>query len=474
MKDKNLPDYTKGPILKALLGLSLPIVFANILQTAYQLIDTFWVGRLGAVAVAAVSLSFLVIFLMISVGGGLAIAGTILVAQYKGRGDRQQVDYVSAQTLILMLVSALIVSVIGYFISEPVMRLIGAGPEVLPEAARYLQISFVGMVFMFGFFVFQSLMRGVGDVKTPLYIVLTTVLLNLVLDPLFILGWGPVPAYGVAGAALATVGTEGVAALIGLFLLFSGRYGIHLKLQNLRFDFRLFKKMFFLGLPASLSQSSRALGLAVMAFLVATFGTMTVASYGIGMRIFSFIIIPALGISMATSTLVGQNLGAGKKERAQAIAIKSTQLAFFTLTALGVALFMAAGPLVAAFIPDDSEVIRSGAQFVRIMAFSFGFMGLQHTLYGVFTGAGETKVTMIQSILTLWVFELPLAYVLSKYTALAEVGIWWSIPVSNVLMATVALVWFMRGSWKHKEIIGPAERELQKEVLEEVKMDEGV
>ncbi|MFH1410886.1 MAG: MATE family efflux transporter, partial [Patescibacteria group bacterium] len=242
-----MPDYTKGPIIKALVGLSLPIVFANILQTAYQLIDTFWVGRLGAVAVAAVSLSFPVIFLMISLGGGLAIAGTILVAQYKGQGNRWQVDHVSGQTLLLMLVSSAAVSVLGYLISGPVMKLIGAGPEVLPEATSYLQISFIGMVFMFGFFVFQSLMRGVGDVKTPLYIVLATVLMNLVLDPLFILGWGPVPAYGVSGAAIATVGTQGVAAVIGLFLLFSGRYGIHLKPEHLRFDLPLFKKMFNLG-----------------------------------------------------------------------------------------------------------------------------------------------------------------------------------------------------------------------------------
>ena len=216
MKQRELPDYTKGPIVKALIGLSLPIVFGNILQTAYQLIDTFWVGRLGAVAVAAVSLSFPVIFLLISLGGGLAIAGTILVAQYKGRGDTKQVDYISAQTLLLMVVISAVVSCFGYMISGPVMKLIGAGPEVLPAATSYLQISFLGMIFMFGFFVYQSLMRGVGDVKTPLYIVFTTVLMNLVLDPLFILGWGPIPAYGVSGAALATIGTQGVAAIVGI------------------------------------------------------------------------------------------------------------------------------------------------------------------------------------------------------------------------------------------------------------------
>lgn len=474
MKDRNLPDYTKGPILKALIGLSLPIVFANVLQTAYQLVDTFWVGRLGAVAVAAVSLSFPVIFLMISLGGGLAIAGTILVAQYKGQGNDEQVDYVSAQTLLLMLFASITVSVLGYFIAEPVMKLIGAGPLVLPEATSYLQITFIGMLFMFGFFVFQSLMRGVGDAKTPLYIVLTTVLLNLVLDPLFILGWGPVPAYGVTGAAIATVGTQGVAAIIGLTLLFSGKYGIHLKKKNLKFDFLLFKKMFNLALPASISQSATALGLGVMSFLVASFGTLTVASYGIGMRIFSFIIVPALGLSMATSTLVGQNLGAGKKDRAELIARKSFQIAFVTLTALGIVLFLLAEPLVTAFIPNDAEVIRSGTQFVRIMALSFGFVGFHHTIHGVFTGAGETRVIMIQSILTLWVFQFPLAYILSKHTNLLETGIWWSIPIANILASVVAYLWFIKGSWKHKQIIGPIERRLQREVFEEVVVDEGL
>ncbi|MBN2307015.1 MATE family efflux transporter [Candidatus Peregrinibacteria bacterium] len=474
MKDRSLPDYTKGPILEALIGLSLPIVFANILQTAYQLIDTFWVGRLGAVAVAAVSLSFPVIFLLISLGGGLAIAGTILVAQYKGQGNTKQVNYVSAQTLLLMLFISVLVTVVGYFISEPVMRLIGAGPQVLPAATSYLKISFLGMIFMFTFFVYQSLMRGVGDVKTPLYIVLTTVLLNLVLDPLFIMGWGPIPAYGVSGAALATIGTQGVAAIAGLILLFSGHYGIHMKAKNLRFDFPLFRRMLRLGFPASIAQSARALGLGVMATLVATFGTLTVASYGIGMRIFSFIIIPALGLSMAASTLIGQNLGARQKERAEAIAIKSLQVGFISLTLFGVILFFAARPIIAAFIPNDPAVIESGTQFVRIMALSFGFVGLGHTLMGVFTGAGDTKATMIQSILALWVFQFPLAYILSKHTSLSDTGIWWSFPISNVLAATVAYIWYKTGSWKHKQVIRPEEAVLQQEVLEEVTIDEGI
>ena len=471
---KSLPDFTQGPILKALFTLAIPIVFANILQTAYQLVDTFWVGRLGAEAVAAVSLSFPIIFLIISLGGGLSIAGTILVSQYKGRGDLKQVDYVATQTLMMMILVSILGSIIGYVVSGPILKLMGAEPEVLPLATSYLQISFVGMIFMFAYFVFQSLMRGVGDVKTPLYIVLATVLLNLILDPLFILGWGPIPGYGVSGAAMATVGTQGVAAVIGLAILFNGKYGIHVKWKHFRMDFSLFKQMFFLGLPASIGQSTRALALSIMAFLVASFGTLTVAAYGIGIRVFSFIIIPALGLSMATSTLVGQNMGANKVDRAETIGKQGSLVGFILLTLVGLLLFFVATPLTAAFIPGEPEVIASGSLFVKILAFSFGFVGLQQTMNGVFMGSGNTKTSMILSIMALMVFQFPLAYILSKHTDLKEVGIWVAFPISNVLAATISYLYFLTGRWKHTQIIEPAHAKLEREVMHETMVEEGV
>jgi putative MATE family efflux protein len=353
----------------------------------------------------------------------------------------------------MMIIISIVVSVIGYFISEPVMRLMGAAPDVLSMAASYLKISFLGLIFLFGFFVFQSLMRGVGDVKTPMYIVMGTVLLNLFLDPLFILGFGPVPAYGVSGAAIATIITQGIAALTGFLMLFSGKYEIHLKWKNIKFDFALVKKMFFLGFPSSVAQSSRALGLTVMAFLVASFSTLVVASYGIGARILSFIIIPAVGISMATSTLVGQNIGAGKVNRAADITKLSSIISFVILTALGVVFFIFAEPITAAFIPNDPKVIESGALFVKIMSLSFGFIGVQFTINGTFMGAGNTGVSMAVSVIAFWVFQFPIAYVLSKHTSLEEVGIWLAIPISNVLVTIVAILWYMRGDWKKKQII---------------------
>jgi len=452
-KNRKLPDLVNGPILKSLITLSIPIVFINILHTAYQLIDTFWVGRLGAEAVAAVSLSFPILFLILSLAGGLAVAGTIMVAQHKGKGDIKQVDYIASQTLLMMIITAISSAAIGYLLSEPLMKLTGAEADVLPDATKYLKISFIGMIFIFGFFVYQSLMRGVGIVKTPLIIVFGTVLLNLILDPLFILGWGPIPGYGVSGAAIATIGTEGLAALIGISLLISGKQGIHIKMKNLKIDFQMIKKMFKLGFPASISQSVRAFGLIIMIFLVASFDTTVIASYGIGGRILSFIIIPAVGLSMATSTLVGQNIGAGKIDRAAKITKMSSLISFFFLTSIGIIIFIFARPIVETFIPDNPEVIKSGALFVRIMALTFGFIGVQFTVNGTFEGSGKTNISMILSIVSLFVFQFPLAYILSKHTELGANGIYWSLPISNVLTVIITLIWYKTGSWKKKILV---------------------
>ncbi len=465
-------DYTSGPVLPSLLALAVPIVLANVLQTVYQLTDTFWLGRLGAGAVAAVSLSFPVIFLIISLGAGLAVAGAVLIAQAYGAGDARAVDHVAAQTLASVATAAVLLSVLGYFASEPLMRVMGAGPAVIADATLYMKVSFVGLVFLYVYFVFQSLLRGVGDVKTPFYIVLGTVLLNFLFDPLFILGLWGAPRMGVAGAALATVGTQGLAAVVGVGFLFSGRFGIHLHARDLVPDLRLVRRIVRLGVPASVEQSTRALGLSVMTALVAGFGTPAVAAYGIGTRIFSFVLIPALGLSMATSTLVGQNIGAGKPERAGHVAAVSAKVAFVGLTAVGVLFFVFARALTDAFIPTDPAVAAGGARFLRIMALTFGFLGVQQVLGGAFRGAGNTVAAMALAIVTLWVLRFPLAWFLAERTTLGEAGIWWAFPVSNVIAAVAAWLWLRRDTWKGQPLTG--EHELEEEVARETIVEEGL
>ena len=446
MKPKN--KYTEGRIFNSLFSLAVPIILANILQTAYQLIDTFWLGRLGAYAVAAVSISFPLLFLVLSLGSGLTLAGTVLVSQYKGGEDQKMVDFNSSQTVSLIFFISLLLSVISYFAAAPLMTLIGAGPEIFDSSVSYFQVSSIGFVFLFMFFAFQSLMRGIGNVMLPVYIVFFTVLLNLVLDPLFIYGYGPIPGYGVAGAAMASVITQALSAAIGLWILFRGKSGIRIQLSHMKPHLFTLRRIVNLGVPASIEQSTRALGMTMMVVLVTSFGSEVVAAYGIGVRILSFIVIPALGLAIATTSLVGQNVGALKIKRAEKVANLSSQVAFFGLTGMGMLLFFFAEPITAFFIPNDPEVIQDAAYFIKIMAPSFGLLGVQQVLNGVFNGAGFTKASMFISILNLWIIRFPLAYLLSNNTDLSYEGIWWAFPVSNAIAALVAFIYFKQGYWK--------------------------
>jgi len=462
----------EGPIFTSLITLAVPIVLANILQSLYQLTDAFWVGRLGGSAVAAVSVSFPIIFLMIAVGAGLAVAGSTLIAQYVGAKKEKMVNHVAAQTLLMVVITSVILGSIGYALASTILHAVGVAPDVFDYALRYMHVSFIGLVFMFSFVMFQSIMRGIGQVTLPMFIVLGTVLLNLVLDPLFIFGWGPFTGHGVMGAALATLVTQGLSALIGLTVLLKGKYGIHLKLSDFKPDFIFIKKAFFLGFPASIEQSARALGLVVMTFLITSFGTLAIASYGVGSNILQFIIIPAMGISMAVSTLVGQNIGAGNLKRATDIARLGSIISFVGLSAIGVLIFIFAPHLVAFFVPNDPDVIALGSTFVRTMSLTFGFMGVQLALTGVFRASGNMVATMVIALVSQWVLQLPIAYVLSKHTALGVNGLWWAFPVSNVIIAGITIAWYTKGDWKKKRLTG--EEQLTEMISEEILVEEGV
>jgi putative MATE family efflux protein len=444
--------FTEGKIINSLFSLALPIIFANILQSAYQLIDTFWLGRLGADAVAAVSLSFPLLFLVLSIGAGLTLAGTVMVARYQGANNQKMIDFSSSQSVFLILLTSIVLAIISYFAAGPLMKIIGAGPDIIKDSITYFKVSSVGFVFLFIFFIFQSLMRGIGNVMLPVYIVLFTVILNAVLDPLFIYGYGAVPGFGVAGAAVASVITQAVAATIGLIILFRGKHGIKISLASMYFNTENLKRTFKLGFPASIEQSTRALGMTMMMVIVTSFGSDIVAAYGIGARMLSFIVVPALGLGIATTSLVGQNIGALKIKRAEKVANLSAKVAFFGFTGLGLIMFLVAEPLTTFFIPDDLEVIQEGALFIKIMSLSFGFLGLQQVMNGTFNGAGFTKASMFISIMTLWIVRFPLAYILSNTFEIGPVGIWWSFPISNLIAGIIAFSYFKTGYWKKRLI----------------------
>lgn len=459
------PRLLEGSISRALFLLAVPIMGANILMVAYQVIDAFWVGRLGAAAVAAVSVTFPLMFVLTALGMGFAIAGTTLIAQYTGARDHDMVDHVAAQTLLTIVAVSIVLGAVGFVLAPWLLAMMHVAPAVYGGALSFMRIVFVTLPFTFIYAMAQALMRGVGEVKAPLYIVACTVAVNFLLDPVLIFGKFGLPAWGVAGAAVATLVSQMIAAAIALRLLFGGRYGIHLRWRDFAPDFAFVKRAFLLGYPASIEQSARGLGMLVMTFLIVSFGTVVTASFGVGTNVFNVVIIPAMGFAMATSTLVGQSIGAGNIARAEKVAKLSAILTFSVLTAVGLVCMLIAPSIVRFFVPEDPEVIREGAAYIRIVAWSFGFIGLQFALMAVLRAAGEMITAMVVSLVSQWALQLPLAFLLSRHEGLGVDGVWWSTPIANVITAIIAVVWFLRGTWKTRKLIAPVKK--QQEAVEE-------
>ncbi|HSC60530.1 MAG TPA: MATE family efflux transporter [Rhizomicrobium sp.] len=457
----------EGSIVRSLVLLALPMMGTNILQVAYQLVDAFWVGRLGAAAVAAVSLTMPVMFVLVAAGMGFAIAGTTLIAQYTGARDHEMVDHVAAQTLLTIVAVGVVFGMLGVVVTPWLLHLMGVTPEVFGNALSFLRVIFIALPFTFLYAMAQSLMRGVGEVKAPLYIVATTVVLNFFLDPILIFGRFGLPALGVMGAAVATLIAQAIAAGVALWLLFGGRYGIHVRWRDFRPDFAFVKRAFLLGYPASIEQSARGIGMTVMTFLIVSFGTVVMASFGVATNVINVVVIPAMGFSMATSTLVGQNIGAGNVQRAEETARLSALVTFVALSVVGVLCYFLATPIVRFFVPESPPVIAEGARVIRIVSWSFGFVGLQFALMGVLRAAGEMLAAMTTGLISQWALQLPIAYLLSKHTGLGADGLWWALPVSNIATAFIAGGLFLWGPWRTRKLTGRPSLAAQQEAVEE-------
>jgi putative MATE family efflux protein len=464
--------FLEGPLGRALIRLAIPITLGNLLQTGYQLTDAFWVGRLGAAAVAAVSISFPVNFLVIALGAGFGIAGATLSAQYMGAGRRDMVNHVAAQTMMMVTVTSAVMGAAGYALAPYLLELLGVAPDVYVGALGFMRVSFVGFIFVFAYGMFQALMRGVGETRIPLMIVFGTVVLNFLLDPLFIFGVGPLPPQGVMGAALATLATQGLAAALGIAIFLRGRHGIQLSWRGFRPDPVYIKRAFFLGLPGSIELSTRGLGPMLLSFLVAGFGTVTLAGYGVGSNILQFVTIPAWGISQAVSTLVSQNMGAGNLQRAARVAWLGAGAGFVMLSMVGLIAYILAPALVAFFVPRSPEVIAEGAQFIRIMCLAWGGIGVQLCVVSAFRASGNMLAAMVIALVSQFVLQFPLAYILSKHTSLQASGLWWSFPITTIMVAIVSLCWFAQGGWK-ATVLTEESRQIA-EVAEEMIAEEGI
>jgi putative MATE family efflux protein len=460
-------ELTEGGILKPLVFLSLPIVLTNLMQTAYNLADTFWLGQYSTDALAAISFAFPMVFLLISLGMGLSVAGSVLVAQHTGADETEKAEYAASQTVSFAFIASVILGAVGYPFVRPFLDFLGASPDVLPGATAYMQVVALGLPFMFGFFVFISLMRGAGDTLTPMFVMFGTVVLNVALDPFLINGWnlGPIafPELGIEGAAYATVFSRSVAMVVGVAIMLSGDRGIQINLQDMRPDFQYLRKILQIGIPASIEGTGRALSINALLIIVGLFPTTVVAAYGIGTRVFSVIFLPAIAVARGVETMTGQNIGAGKYDRAAKANYLAAKGLFAVLAAAGLLIFLVPRPIVAVFT-DDPEVLASGATFLRYVSLSFGFIGIMRAFTGGFRGAGKTMVAAAIAITTLAGIRLPVAYVASQFrlpipfvpseAIFGVEGIWVAFFVSNVSGALIAYLWFSRDTWREGDVRG--------------------
>ncbi|MCB1690700.1 MAG: MATE family efflux transporter [Halioglobus sp.] len=442
-----MPSANHTQTLRQLLALAIPIAIGGAVQTSYHLINAFWVGRLGADAVAVVSVCFPVNLLLISLGSGLSLAGTILVAQYFGARDTLQVNHTIAQCLVAMILAALLLGAVGYVAAPGILRTIGARDAVFDSAIEYLRISLAGTVFLFLSAFYQAILRGIGEAKAPLRIIIASVGVNALLDPVLIFGWGPIGPMGVNGAAYATLLTQLITAVAGIYLMLRPRFGLRLTWPDLYPRWPMIGKLVKLGFPASLEQSMQALTVMAMTMLAARFDTVVLASYGLVFRILMFTIIPAFSFSMATSILVGQHIGAGEGGRARQTTVVSAIGSSSLMLCIAVLLFSFATPIMALFVPGNPQLIEQGTLVLRIFTLSYPLTGLQLSLAGTFRGAGDTFTAMLLTLVGIWVVQLPAAYLLSRFSPLGSDGLWWAGVIAACVSTAMAILYFRSGRW---------------------------
>lgn len=444
-------DLTTGPITRSLLKLAWPVMLSSLFQTLYNFADRLWLGRWGTVGIAAVQISFPLIFLMISMASGITVAGMALIAQYTGADRKEDANLAAGQVLMFSAVLSVMLSIIGYFTAGPIMSLMGAEPALATAATMYLKVIFIGVPLMFSTFLFTAMLTGIGDTVTPMVMMAVSVGVNIVLSPFFIFGWGPFPEWGVTGAAVATVLARGLVALVGFYLLFSGKLGIHIRLSHLRPRWGLIRQIASIGSMSSIGQMGTALGFTIMNGALVRLGTAVVNAFGIGTAFISIALMPAMGLGQATATMVGQNLGASKPERARRVAWAGMLISTLILVAAAALVIPFRSHLILLFM-SDPEVLAIGVNMLLLVSFAFPFLGIIQVMTGVYQGAGHTAYSMFFGLFRLWVLRIPLIYLLAYVLDWGASGVWWAMFWSNMGTTLVAVGFFLTGNWAHQVI----------------------
>ena len=423
------------------------MLFGNIFQQLYNVVDSIIVGKvLGDHALAAVGANFPFIFALISFVVGIAIGATVIIAQYFGAKQMENVKRTIDTLYIFMFFAALFLTIVGIWSSSYVFRIIELPADVVPLAVEYFNIYAIGFIFFFGFQGTSAILRGLGDSKTPVYFLVISTIINIVLDLLFVI----VFEWGIAGVAAATVIAQGGAFFTIVWYLNRFHKFLDFSPLKMKFDRDIFKKSLRIGLPSGFQQTFVAVGFLALYKIVNVFGVPTIAAYSIVMRIDSFAIMPAMNFSAAISTFVGQNIGANKFDRIGR-GLKATLLMINSIS-LTVTLFalIFAVPLMSLFT-NSPEVIEIGKQYIYIVTPFYIVFSTMFIFNGVLRGAGDTLMPMIITIIALWGIRLPVSWWLSN--EIGSNGIWWGIPIAWFFGVIISYFYYRSGKWKKKAVV---------------------
>jgi putative MATE family efflux protein len=440
----------KRSLTVQLMTISLPIMASNLLQMLYNMVDAFFLGKLGKEAISAPSITMNVSNFIIVFGAAFSIAGTTMISQAYGgdKDNKKRLDFLASQVFGVNLFMSLVVLCAGVLLSGPLLRLMQV-PEGLTYTYtnQYMTIIFLAMPFFFCDMILRGTLQGIGDSLTPLYIQTVSVLINVILDPILIFGLGPIPAMEVAGAAWATLIARSVSCTISCIILFTGVKGVRVRLSLLRPDRKTYQLMTKIGLPASIGQSLSSLGFAVIQGVVNSFGPAVIAAFGIGNRVQSLFNMPAQGISQGVAILVGKKLGERKLEEAESVVRRGLWIIGIFIS-IGMGLVFVFGKYVIIFFVNDPEVVAHGVEMFRITTLSVVFFALYNVVCGAFQGGGITKPLMTMNLVRLWGLRVPLSYILPLALGLGPRGIWIAMLTSNVLVAIWSFILFKKDTWK--------------------------
>ncbi|THH40083.1 MATE family efflux transporter [Neolewinella litorea] len=421
------------------------------MESVFALVDTFFVGRIGVEALTTIGLTEVMMTLIYSVGVGLSLAPMALIARFVGEKNPAQASRAAGQSIVLTLLISLLIAVPGFWYAEELLRLMGADAAVVAAGVGYTRIMFVGNGIIMLLFLLNGVFRGAGEPATAMRVLWLANGINVLLDPLFIFGLGPIPGFGVEGAAIATTIGRSVGVAYQLYILFSGRSVVRIRLQGWKIDFAMQLRIFRIAATGAFQYLIGSASWIFLARIVAGFGAAAVAGYTVSIRLILFTLLPAWGISNAAATFVGQNLGAGRPARAERGVWWALGITSLYLGVLSVGYYFFAGPLVRGFT-QDPVAVGYGIDALQIFAIGYVIFGVGLIPIQAFNGAGDTATPSLLNFVCFWLLEIPLGYYLAVERGYEVGGVVWAVVLAECVLAAIAIILFRRGRWKTKVI----------------------